>query len=468
MKILFLNPNWNLLPARQFPGCKRPHHPLELLYPATILAAKHTVVVVDAFLERLDDEELGKKIGSSDPDVVVIATAPSYLFWRCCPFNISLPKRVTEIVKHNSQASVIIIGPHPSVSPEWVLEECQADFLIRGEAEIELTEFINSELKNGQVPGLFSNQLNNGLAVIEDMSLLPKIDFSLLPLGPYHSHSPKYDKGASVEFSRGCIFHCPFCFKQSFRNKYRARPAKKVLDEIKDLKNQGYQYIYFIDELFNYDTQELRDLLKGLEEIKIGWGSQCRPDIITRELLVLMKNAGCVDIEYGLETLNQKASEFMSKNRNKDLCLSNINLTAEFGIRTTAFFIYGAPDESLDNLKEIFKSLSWLDRRVYFSSALLIPYPTTAIYQSIKGNREHLGKDDWKECEELIGKTSAIPREDLEKILILSHISNHLRRLRIPKMFISGLIIFAGYLPARIFGQFFDLLLAIRKDHDIQ
>jgi radical SAM superfamily enzyme YgiQ (UPF0313 family) len=468
MRVLFLNPNWSLLPAREFPGCKRPHHPLELLYPATVLAATHQVNVVDAFLERLNDTELRQKIDNFDPDVVVITTASSYLFWRCCPLDITMPKRTASIVRQCSKASIILIGPHPSVSPEWVLEECQADFLLRGEAEIALAEFINSDLQNNQVKGLFSSERDNGLAIIGDLSLLPKIDFSLLPLGPYHSHSPKYDKGASVEFSRGCIFQCAFCFKQMFRNNYRVRPVKRVLDEIKELKVQGYRYIYFIDELFNYDTQNLRELLHGLEEIEIEWGCQCRSDIIAQDLLVLMNNAGCVDIEYGLETLNLNTSKIMSKHINKDRSLININSTAEIGIRTTVFFIYGAPQETLDNLKDIFESLSSLDRRVYFSSALLIPYPTTSVYQVIKRNKGPIGKDDWENCKELIGNTSTIARNDLEKILILSHVSNHLRRLRIPKIFNSGLINLAGYLPSAIFGQIFDLLLAIRKERDIQ
>jgi radical SAM superfamily enzyme YgiQ (UPF0313 family) len=468
MRILFLNPNWSLLPAREFPGCKRPHHPLELLYPATILAATHQVNILDAFLERLNDTELQQKIENIDPEVVVITTAPSYLFWRCCPLDITLPKRTAKIVRQSSNASIILIGPHPSVSPEWVLEECHADFLLRGEAEISIAEFINSYLQDNQVKGLFSRECDNGLAIITDLSLLPKIDFNLLPLGHYHSHSPKYDKGASVEFSRGCIFQCAFCFKQMFRNYYRFRPIKKVLEEIKELKTQGYQYIYFIDELFNYDTQNLRLLLNGLTEIEISWGCQCRPDIITQGLLELMNNAGCIDIEYGLETLNQKTSIIMSKNINEDRSLININSTAEIGIRTTVFFIYGAPQETLDNLKEMLKSLSSFDRRIYFSSALLIPYPTTAVYQAIKRNQGIIGKYDWKNCRKLIGNTSTISRNDLEKIIILSHLSNHLRRIRIPKILISRLLNLAGYLPSRIFGHAFDLLSAMRKERDIQ
>lgn len=227
MNVLFVNPNWHLLPARMLPGCKRPHQPLELLYPATILAKTHRVEIIDAFLERLNEDDLRQRIKSFNPDVVVLTTAPSYLFWRCCPPDISLPKITSCIVRSISKAFIILIGPHPTVSPEWVLEECEADFLIRGEPEVSLAEFINSNLENKQVEGLFSSKQNNGIAVVDDLSLLPVVDFSMLPHVCYHSHSPIYKMGLSLEFSRGCTFHCSFCFRQFFRNAYRVRPYEK-------------------------------------------------------------------------------------------------------------------------------------------------------------------------------------------------------------------------------------------------
>jgi anaerobic magnesium-protoporphyrin IX monomethyl ester cyclase len=468
MRVLFLNPNWNLLPARMFPGCKRPHQPLELLYPATMLTTAHHVKVVDAFLERLDDGQLQQLIKSFNPDVVVMTTAPSYLFWRCCPLDISLPKSASSLIRHCCQASLILIGPHPTVSPEWVMEECDADYLIRGEAEISLAEFINSNLEDEHVKGVFSRKLDNGFAVVDDLSLLPIVDFGMLPYGGYHSHSPKYKTGVSIEFSRGCAFQCSFCFRQFFRNRYRMRPSEKVIAEVKAVKSLGYQYIYFIDELFNRDSQDLRKLLTSLAELGIAWGCQCRPDIMKPDLLKSMKEAGCEDIEYGLETLNPEISKSMKKNMNNERSLISINATAEIGIKTTVFFLYGAPEETQDTLKETFGLLDKLDRRVYFSSGLLIPYPTTPVFQGAFGIKDCIGRDDWEKSRNLAGKMSAIPREDLEKIVIISHISNHLRNLRLPKILISFSTYLLGVLPAAVFSQSFGILLSIRKERDIQ
>ncbi|MCJ7443253.1 MAG: radical SAM protein [Methanotrichaceae archaeon] len=468
MKILFLNPNWNSISPRIFPGCKRPHHPLELLYPATILSKNHEILVIDAFLERLNNKDLQLRLRSFEPEVVVMSTAPSYLFWRCCPLDISLPKKVSHIVRSSSKAISIIIGPHPTVSPKWVLKECQCDDLVRGEAELSVAEFINSGLGNLHVRGLCSGELDNGVAFVEDLNLLPKINFDFLPLGPYHSHSFRFREGASVEFSRGCTFQCSFCFKQWFRNKYRMRPIDKVIEEIEELKNLGYRYIYFIDELFNRDSKSLRKLLEELKKVGIAWGCQCRPDIMTPDLLLLMKNAGCYTIEYGLESLSQKISQSMKKGMDREKSLDSINLTAKLGIETIVFFLYGAPNEANHTLSETVDMLCNLDKQVSFSSGLIIPYPTTQIFSEMIGGKDFFEKEDWEICAKMVGNTNEIPRKNLEKIIILSHLTNHLRSLQIPKFLIRSSANIADVLPAAAYSKIFALLLTIRKQRDIR
>jgi radical SAM superfamily enzyme YgiQ (UPF0313 family) len=56
--------------------------------------------------------------------------------------------------------------------------------------------------------------------------------------------------GAEMEASRGCPYHCTFCAKDNFRDKYRRRPMPIVFDELDRLCEAGLEYIYFIDEIF--------------------------------------------------------------------------------------------------------------------------------------------------------------------------------------------------------------------------
>jgi len=89
--------------------------------------------------------------------------------------------------------------------------------------------------------------------------------FDAEPIGP----------GAEVEASRGCPYHCTFCAKENFRNKYRRRPANLVLQEIDALARQGVEYIYFIDEIF----LPHEELLRGLLGRGVKFGVQTRIDV---------------------------------------------------------------------------------------------------------------------------------------------------------------------------------------------
>lgn len=467
MKVLFINPNWQYLSGDHFPGCKKPHQPLELLYPASILSKNHTVEIIDAFLLNLTDDELLQMIKKNEPDVIIITTAPSYLYWRCCPLDISNPLKISKQIKSKFLVNLIIIGPHATVSPEWVIRESRADFIIRGEPEISLSEFINSEFNNTEITGLFSKTVNNGIAVVENLSQLDCIDFSLLKNNnEYHTHSPNFSKGGSIEFSRGCVFNCSFCFKQMFRGKYRIRPSKSVLNEINQLKKQGVQHIYFIDELFNYDSIELRQFLSELKNLKIKWSCQCRPDIMNMELLTQMKKAGCESIEYGLETLSTKLNKNLKKSLDVGHFFSIIENTIKLEIKTSLFLLYGIPIENDSTLNETLTELLKINKNVNLSSALIIPYPTTNIYKEIVGNSKIITKENWKTCENLIGKTSSITLNRLERFIILIHLDNHLRKLNIPTniiLLINKLII---RLPTLLYHLIFIGLINLKKRYD--
>jgi anaerobic magnesium-protoporphyrin IX monomethyl ester cyclase len=123
--------------------------------------------------------------------------------------------------------------------------------------------------------------------------------FDVTPEGP----------GAEVELSRGCPYHCTFCAKDNFRDKFRKRPLATVLEEIDDLLSKGVRYLYFIDEIFVPD----RPLLEALVERTVAFGVQMRIDNWTHETLELLGRAGCVSIEAGIESLTERGRSLLAK-----------------------------------------------------------------------------------------------------------------------------------------------------------
>jgi B12-binding domain/radical SAM domain protein of rhizo-twelve system len=112
-----------------------------------------------------------------------------------------------------------------------------------------------------------------------------------------------------VEASRGCPYHCTFCAKIDFRDKYRKRELAVLLQEIDGLIAQGVTYIYFIDEIF----LPRQDLIDALASRPINFGIQTRIDLWSPEMLDRLGAAGCVSIEAGVESLTVEGRELLAK-----------------------------------------------------------------------------------------------------------------------------------------------------------
>jgi B12-binding domain/radical SAM domain protein of rhizo-twelve system len=115
--------------------------------------------------------------------------------------------------------------------------------------------------------------------------------------------------GAEMETSRGCPYHCTFCAKDNFRDKYRRRPVPVVLDEVDSFSAQGVEYVYFVDEIFLPN----KELLEGLAQRSIKIGVQTRIDLWSEPLLDLLGRAGCVSIEAGVESITEEGRAELDK-----------------------------------------------------------------------------------------------------------------------------------------------------------
>ena len=131
----------------------------------------------------------------------------------------------------------------------------------------------------------------------------------------HHHHHHRFDSapiglGAEIEASRGCPYSCSFCAKENFRDRYRRRDAEAVVAEAAQLRAQGVEYVYFIDEIFLPN----RPLLEGLVGRGLKVGVQTRIDLWKPEMLELLGRAGCVSIEAGVESLTQEGRDQLAKN----------------------------------------------------------------------------------------------------------------------------------------------------------
>jgi len=315
MKIALVNPHWQFEGSIYF-GCREPHLPIELGVSKQMLeAAGHAVLLIDAHMFALSHADIAAELNSFQPDIAVITTAPTYLFWRCAPPELRVPQQLALAIR-DCAPLLVAVGPHGSTTPRAAFTKLGVDIVVMGECEETLVRLARGE-RDG-VAGICYRE-DGEIRVIGGPQAAKFIDQAPLVwpaemIARHHHHHHRFEAaplgpGAEVEASRGCPYNCTFCAKQNFRNAYRKRGPDSVLEEVGGLEKQGVEYIYFIDEIFLPNEA----LLQGLVGRGLKFGVQTRIDLWRPHMLELLGKAGCVSIEAGVESLTPEGREHLAK-----------------------------------------------------------------------------------------------------------------------------------------------------------
>lgn len=318
MRIALVNPNWSFDGSIYF-GCREPHLPLEYGYARALLtSAGHHAAIFDAQAEGLDEAALSDAVTDFAADLIVVTTAPSYLFWRCAPPELRVPQQTLAALRSVGSVTVAV-GPHGSTTPRATLRKLGVDAVVLGECEETLVRLADLPRRAWRgVSGLC--HIVDGDIVVQggpqaaDLTRSPALAWSAETIGRHRHHHHRFDTppigpGAEMEASRGCPYHCTFCAKDNFRDQYRRRPLAAILAELDGLITAGVTYIYFIDEIF----LPWRQLLEAVVDRPVHFGVQTRIDLWSREMLDLLGAAGCVSIEAGVESLTQAGRDWLDK-----------------------------------------------------------------------------------------------------------------------------------------------------------
>jgi B12-binding domain/radical SAM domain protein of rhizo-twelve system len=316
MRVALVNPPWDYAGSIYF-GCREPHLPLELGYAKALLErAGHQVLMLDAHLCAMSQQETAERVAGFAPAMTVVTTAPTYLFWRCAPPELRVPRGFLDALGGRGGRTVAV-GPHGSATPEAALRKLGCDIVVRGECE-EVVVALADAGDPSRIPGLAFRGDGairiTGAPAAARFTDLPALHWpdAWIARHTHHHHrfeAPPDGSGAEVEASRGCPYHCSFCAKIDFRDAYRRRELAQLLEEIDALRAQGVTYLYFIDEIFLPN----RALLEAMVGRGLKFGVQTRIDLWKQEMLELLGRAGCVSIEAGVESLTPEGRAALDK-----------------------------------------------------------------------------------------------------------------------------------------------------------
>ena len=391
--VVFVNP-FTSLAARYGPlalaGGIEP--PFGLCYlAAQVRNLGYETVIVDTQALRLSNAEAVKRITS---------LKPGFVGFTACTTQIKSAAYMAKTLKRALPSVVNIIGgPHVSSMPEFTMHEYpEFDIAVVGEGEQTLCEILSNSVQgNGltNVNGLVYRKEGKVISTkprsrINNLDSLASPAFDLLPYLPKHYRVPLQSAyqypSVSLVTSRGCPNQCIFCDRGVFGNHSRFHSARFVIDMIKNLrKDYGIKSIMFEDDNFVSSRERLYELLAMLQREKIGlnWACNARIGMVNETMLREMKNAGCWQILYGIESGSQKILDFLKKNITREQIKYTLQITKKSGIQSKGFIMFGNPLETRETLQETIDFINNTDiddvSITYFT-----PYPGSEIFGSIK------------------------------------------------------------------------------------
>ncbi|MDI6733011.1 MAG: radical SAM protein [Planctomycetota bacterium] len=383
--------------------------PLGLAYIAAVLEEhNHKVKIIDRDLSlkenRLDFEKTDRDtldlINSFNPEIVgFTVTTP----------NVSDANYVSTLIKKEiPKITTIIGGPHCIGEPILTLQKCPSiDILVRGEGENTMLEIANG-CNLTDITGIVYRNKENIVSnpdrpVIQNLDSLPLPARHLLRMDLYLRPSRFTSRNLSLRTThiftaRGCPYRCHYCAGPiSFGGKVRYHSPERVVSEIDYLISEySIEALYFAEDMFLANKKRARKMLslfieKGINK-KIKWMAQLSTNIVDKEYLELMKDAGCVHVEYGFESGSQRILDLMNKKATVKKNLMAVNLTKEVGLRFQGNIITGYPGETEEDFH---KTLDFLRKtkphNIGFN--LFMPLPGSFIYNKLKAEGKHL--PDW-------------------------------------------------------------------------
>jgi len=359
MKVFILNPL--IYSEKRSIMNIRPRQPLDLAYIAALLLKEnHEVRFLDANILKYDVNKTVSEIKEYNPDILILTSSPVDR-WECPNSHID---SVFEIINRTNIHPTILTGSHGSLTPGWIFEKCNVDYIVRNEPEITTLNLVKAIDKKESIKNLrgISYKLdvevinNEDAPRIENLDVLPFPAYELLPMDKYKYSSPELPTPFSTLLSsRGCPFNCVFCLKIMSKDKYIARSAKNVVSEIEYLiRKFNIKSIFFQDWEFTINKERIFEICDLILEkkLKFLWGCNARAHNLTDELARKMRGAGCVRINIGFESGSQKILDTANKGVKIEELEKAIRICRDNNINIGMCALLNLPGETMKTIKE--------------------------------------------------------------------------------------------------------------------
>jgi radical SAM superfamily enzyme YgiQ (UPF0313 family) len=304
-----------------------------------------------------NDQEIFKQLETDQPDLIAFSVVT---------FHYQLALHYAEICRRICpKAKIVFGGIHVSCVPDVVIANDFIDYAVIGEGEIAFTEIIR-HIETGCPPEPIVNtwyKSREGRIIkgrqagfIQDLDALPHFDKDIwkdiFPLKTYYL----------TMTSRGCPYHCSYCFNHSFRNipdeksnYVRRRSVRHVIEELATAKEKyKIRTIEFWDDIFIFDKDWLKEFLEAYKkEIALPFKCYIHVNLFDEDMAIWLKEAGCKWVDFGIQHINEEyRKKYLRRPETNADIIKTIQLLKKHKIVSFADYIVALPGDTLEHNEE--------------------------------------------------------------------------------------------------------------------
>ena len=307
-------------------------------------------------------------------------------------------KYVKTIKNKLNNRTIIICGGHGTVRPDIVFNDCNPDYILKGEFDIQLANIVRNMEQNSPIENLPNIIYKNNEKLVKTREVLSEQhpnewceyipNYDLIHLDcyfgyRYHNNMPVRKLNWSVvQASRGCPFNCAFCYN-FFGKSVRFRRIESVIAELKEIQKRGITEIFFLDQNFILDKNYAQNLCKEMikSDIKIKWQCQICVNSIDYDTLAIMKEAGCQLIWLGIESFDENVRKINNKNYSNEQLLKAIDAIKKNSLNYNGFFMLGMMGDTKESMDKTVKLIKKYKINLTKSILICIPRFDTQMYR---------------------------------------------------------------------------------------
>jgi radical SAM superfamily enzyme YgiQ (UPF0313 family) len=378
MRILLISVNRERMPFPVFP--------LGLAYIAGALKeGGHQIEIMDLCFSQGISVDLNNTLHRFQPDLVGISLRN--LDNLTYPTSVSYLKEVEEVIgicRRSSSSRLVIGGSGYSLAPKELLQNLNVDFGIVGEGEEIFLHLVKSIEKGDPIspsPYLLIKQ-KPFPPLVEGARVYPirSPDRTLFETHRY------FEEGGmgNIQTKRGCPFSCIYCTYPLLEGRgVRTRKMEEVVEEIQQLVEEGVDYIYFVDDIFNYPSSYAEALCREMirKKVDVQWSAFIHPGFFTDTLLNRMKEAGCEGIEFGTDSGSPRMLENYKKSFTQEDIFQSSKICSKLNVNHCHYLLFGGPGENEETIEESFQLMDELDPTAVIAMLGIRIYPGTEMEQ---------------------------------------------------------------------------------------